>query len=99
MDRFFSELGSGSADEVADESGDDIEAEATANRDIKLFKVHGEGSDVDVTEVSGKPLTQGLLNQDVSLFLSSASQKKRLQNRNFFVFVIWVFFFANSTKF
>ena len=72
MDRFFSELGSGSADEVADESGDDIEAEATANRDIKLFKVHGEGSDVDVTEVSGKPLTQGLLNQDVSLFLSSS---------------------------
>ena len=65
MDRFFSELGSGSVDEVADESGDDVAEEAAANRAIKLFKVHGEGSDVEVTEVSEKPLKQGLLNQEV----------------------------------
>ena len=67
MERFFSELGSGSAGEVADESGDDLEAEAAANGQIKLFKVAGEGSDVEVTEVAGKPLSQGLLKQEVGL--------------------------------
>ncbi len=66
QERFFEELGSGSPDEIADSEGDDAEAEAAANREVKLYKVAGEGDDVEVTLVSGKPLEQGLLKQEVS---------------------------------
>lgn len=61
--RFFEELGSGSPDSISDSDGDDVEAEAAANRQVKLYKVSGEGSDIDVNEVSGRPLKQGQLNQ------------------------------------
>ena len=38
--RFFTELGSGSVDEIPDASSeDDEEAELSANREIKLYKV------------------------------------------------------------
>ena len=39
-ERFFTELGSGSADEIPDTSSeDDAEAEVAANREVKLYKV------------------------------------------------------------
>ena len=66
--RFFEELGNGSADDVSDDSGiDDADAEAAANREVKLYKVHGEGDDIATDEVSGKPLKQGMLNQEVTI--------------------------------
>ena len=39
-ERFFTELGSGSADDIPETSSeDDAEAEAAANREVKLYKV------------------------------------------------------------
>lgn len=64
--KFFEELGSGSADDVSDSSSseDDAAAERSANSQVTLYKVSSDGGDgVEITEVSGKPLNQGLLNQ------------------------------------
>eukprot|EP00090_Calanus_glacialis_P016248 TRINITY_DN2546_c0_g1_i5.p1 TRINITY_DN2546_c0_g1~~TRINITY_DN2546_c0_g1_i5.p1 ORF type:complete len:714 (-),score=245.21 TRINITY_DN2546_c0_g1_i5:95-2236(-) len=65
MDKFFEMLGSGSADEVPEGSDDDAQAEEENSREIKLFKVEDE----DVTEVSGKPLKQDMLESNDSFLL------------------------------
>lgn len=66
---FFEALGGGSQDDVAESSAeDDAEAELNDNRGVKLFKVSdADGGDVGVTEVAGKPLKQGMLDQSVSV--------------------------------
>ena len=76
--RFFEELGSGSADDVPESAGDDAEAENAANRDIRLYKVSDADGDVDVTEVSLKPLEQGMLDQSVSKISDAFHQKVAL---------------------
>jgi len=63
--KFFKMLGSGSQDEVPEESDDDAAAEEENNREIKLFKIEDE----DVTEVSGRPLKQDMLETDDSFLL------------------------------
>lgn len=67
--RFFEELGSGSPDDIPEVSGDDAEAEAAANRQVTLYKVSDAEGEVEVTEVSQRPLKQGMLEQSVSHFL------------------------------
>jgi gelsolin len=74
QDRFFEELGSGSADSIPKtDSVADADAEAGANRDIKLYKVSGTGSDIEVTEVGTKPLKHGLLKQEDCFILDTGS--------------------------
>jgi len=65
MDKFFEMLGSGSQDEVPEGSDDDAAVEEENNREIKLFKIEDE----DVTEVSGRPLKQDMLETDDSFLL------------------------------
>jgi len=63
--KFFELLGSGSEDEVKEGSDDDAMLEEQAKREIKLFKVEDE----NVTEVSGIPLRQEMLESDDSFIL------------------------------
>lgn len=64
--KFFEALGSGSAEDIPESDADDIEAEVAANREVKLYKVSDAEGDVEVVEVSGRPLKQGMLDQSVS---------------------------------
>ncbi len=64
-EKFFEALGEGSADEVAENSGEDDATAERAASNVVLYKVSGEGDNISVTQVSEKPLAQGLLNQEV----------------------------------
>jgi len=65
MEKFFEVLGSGSPDDVPEGSDDDESADAGAKNEIKLYKVEDE----DVTEVSGTPLKQEMLESDNAFLL------------------------------
>ncbi|XP_034243333.1 gelsolin, cytoplasmic isoform X2 [Thrips palmi] len=69
VDTFFERLGSGSADEVADESsgGEDEEFEIKEQEDISLFKVWEDPSGrVTVSKVGQYPLRHAQLDSNVS---------------------------------
>jgi len=67
LPRFYEELGSGSADdELKSSSEDDQEAEDADNRAVALYKVSDAGGEMQVEEVSGKPLKKEMLDQNVS---------------------------------
>jgi len=61
MAAFFDMLGSGSPEEVPEGSDDDESVEEENSREIKLFKIEDE----NVSELSGKPLKQEMLESDV----------------------------------
>jgi len=67
--KFFEVLGSGSADEVAKGSNDDEEMEKLSALEIKLLKVHCEEDDINIDEVSGRPLKQEMLDSKDSYIL------------------------------
>lgn len=70
VNKFFSELGSGSLEEVPEGSSDDAMAEEADNREIKLYKFGEEG---ESGEVSGKPLRQDMLDTDDAFVLVTGS--------------------------
>ncbi|XP_023703559.1 gelsolin, cytoplasmic isoform X2 [Cryptotermes secundus] len=61
--RFFEELGSGSPDEVADETvgGDDAEFEKKQEAVVVLYRVSDSSGEVTVDKVAEKPLHQDML--------------------------------------
>ena len=64
--QFFEALGI-SSDDVSDESTvDDAESENAANREVKLYKISDASGSLEITEVSGMPLTQDMLSAEVS---------------------------------
>jgi len=65
MGKFFEMLGSGSQDEVPEGSDDDELVEEENSREIKLYKIEDE----NVSEVSGKPLKQEMLESDNAFLL------------------------------
>jgi len=65
MGKFFEMLGSGSPDEVPEGSDDDELVEEENSREIKLYKIEDE----NVSEVSGKPLKQEMLESDNAFLL------------------------------
>jgi len=65
QEKFFELLGSGSPDEVPDVDEDDAAIEEEHAREVKLYKIQDE----DVTEVSGKPLKQEMLETDDAFLL------------------------------
>merc|ERR1719402_237241 len=65
MEKFFDMLGSGSPDDVPEGSDDDESVEEENSREIKLFKIEDE----NVTELSGKPLKQEMLESDDAFLL------------------------------
>lgn len=64
---FFELLGSGSPDEVAEDSDDDAIYETKDSAAITLYKVSDDGGSLQVEEIASKPLTQSMLNTEVSL--------------------------------
>ena len=65
VNQFFDALGT-SADEVPETSSvDDSEAENAVNREVKLYKISDASGSLDISEVSGMPLTQDMLNAEV----------------------------------
>ena len=65
--QFFEALGI-SADDVAESSNvDDAESENAAAREVKLHKISDASGELEITEVSGMPLTQDMLNAEVRL--------------------------------
>ena len=65
--QFFEALGI-SSDDVSEESAvDDAESENAANREVKLYKISDASGSLEITEVSGMPLTQDMLSAEVSL--------------------------------
>ena len=68
VNRFFNALGI-SADDVADTSNvEDSESDAAINRAVKLYKISDATGSLQSTEVSGMPLTQDMLNPEVSMW-------------------------------
>jgi len=65
MAAFFDMLGSGSPEEVPEGSDDDESVEEENSREIKLFKIEDE----NVSELSGKPLKQEMLESDDAFLL------------------------------
>ena len=66
VNRFFDALGV-SLDEVADTSEiEDIESDEAANRAVKLYKISDATGELQVSELSGMPLEQDMLNPQVS---------------------------------
>jgi len=65
MAKFFDMLGSGSPDDVPEGSDDDESVEEENSREIKLYKIEDE----NVTELSGKPLKQEMLESDDAFLL------------------------------
>eukprot|EP00092_Neocalanus_flemingeri_P034413 GFUD01037422.1.p1 GENE.GFUD01037422.1~~GFUD01037422.1.p1 ORF type:complete len:714 (-),score=230.81 GFUD01037422.1:107-2248(-) len=65
MEKFFEVLGSGSPDDVPEGSDDDESADAGAKKETKLYKIQDE----DVTEVSGAPLKQDMLDTNDAFLL------------------------------
>ena len=67
INRFYEALGI-SADDVAETSNvEDDESDAAANRAVKLYKISDASGSLQVTEVSGMPLTQDMLNPEVTI--------------------------------
>ena len=65
--QFFEALGI-SSDDVSEESTvDDAESENAANREVKLYKISDASGSLEITEVSGMPLTQDMLSAEVSI--------------------------------
>ena len=65
VNQFFDALGI-SADEVPETSSvDDSESENAVNREVKLYKISDASGNLDISEVSGMPLTQDMLNAEV----------------------------------
>ena len=65
VNQFFDALGI-SADEVPETSAvDDSESENAVNREVKLYKISDASGSLDISEVSGMPLTQDMLNAEV----------------------------------
>ena len=62
VNKFFSELGSGSLDDVPEDGGCDVEAEAAASREVKLYRFH----DGDSSLVATGKLKQDMLDSSVS---------------------------------
>ena len=55
-----------SLDEVAETSEiEDIESDEAANRAVKLYKISDASGGLQVSEVSGMPLKQDMLNPEV----------------------------------
>jgi len=65
MEKFFEVLGSGSQDEVPEGNDDDETTELKEKKEIKLYKFEDE----NVTEVSGAPLKQEMLESDDAFLL------------------------------
>ena len=58
-----------SSDDVAETSNvEDSESDAAIKRDVKLYKISDATGSLQVTEVSGMPLTQDMLNPEVNVF-------------------------------
>ena len=58
---------------------DDSESENAVNREVKLYKISDASGSLEITEVSGMPLTQDMLNAEVrskKSFLRKASMEK-----------------------
>ena len=57
---------------------DDSESENAVNREVKLYKISDASGSLEITEVSGMPLTQDMLNAEVrskKSFLRKASME------------------------
>lgn len=68
VNRFYDALEI-SADDVAETSNvEDTESDAAIKRDVKLYKISDATGSLQVTEVSGMPLTQDMLNPEVNVF-------------------------------
>lgn len=67
IDQFFEVLGSGSPDQVPDESvgGDDDAFERNEERVVSLYKVSDSNGKMEVQKVAEKPLKQEMLNNEV----------------------------------
>uniref|UniRef100_A0A336MYB6 CSON006296 protein n=1 Tax=Culicoides sonorensis TaxID=179676 RepID=A0A336MYB6_CULSO len=76
VDRFFAELGSGSAAQVADEPDEDDEAhEEKVERQLTLFKaVSDDSGSLEVTPISEKPLQQSMLDSNDCFILDTGTE-------------------------
>ena len=64
-----------SADSVPDESNvDDSQSEVAGDRAVMLYKISDASGSLAVSEVSGMPLTQDMLNPEVIIQLISAQK-------------------------
>lgn len=74
-EHFFSTLGSGSADEVPDETADEEDGafEAADIQAVTLYKVSDASGSLEIDKISEKPLRQEMLNTDDSFILDTGS--------------------------
>ena len=83
--QFFEALGI-SSDDVSEESTvDDAESENAANREVKLYKISDASGSLEITEVSGMPLTQDMLSAEVILEMYFYSRWKLIINTSFLI--------------
>lgn len=73
IDKFFEVLGSGSPDQVPDESvgGDDDAFERNEERVVSLYKVSDANGKMEVQKVAEKPLKQEMLNNEDCFILDT----------------------------
>ena len=65
VNQFFDALGISADDTTETSAVDDSESENAVNREVKLYKISDASGSLEITEVSGMPLTQDMLNAEV----------------------------------
>ena len=70
---FYEALGVSSDDVPETSSVDDSEAELSAHRSVKLYRISDASGSLKIEEVSGMPLTQDMLEPEVRNFSAEIS--------------------------